>query len=218
VGAQNSGYLTPYSELRSFTIDSAAAVVGFSLLTPADGLVTASRQQTFTWQALPDARAYIFELLTDPVLDTVLDGTSVAYTLPNSSGDYQWRITAFDANNVARFSNTRGLTLDVTPPALPQLTTPAVDDTITVGSAFVWQRGTEADVADADSVYIYSSQQATEPLAGFPLAGLPQSFTLPTDNDSLLVNTQYYWTVTSQDALGNTTAQPDRIRFYLQDN
>lgn len=206
VRALNGSSETPFS-ICNLTIDSTLDLSGQLpvLISPADNYFTTSMSQTFTWQTMPNANNYIFQ---------VLSGGSIIHTqsttLLNSSysfaaeGNYQWRVFAQNATSGSGYS-TRDVTIDQTSPSVPVILLPAQGDTVSNPVLLTWN----SDVGVVgDSIYVYADTNLTI------LTNDDYSTT-----ESYLFNgsagQDYFWRVRSRDAAGNWGAYTVRKKFVV---
>lgn len=220
VQAVNAGYATAFAT-RSFHIDSTGSLGGqtVQLLLPAAGAATNAATLTFSWGALPMAQQYRLAVFPNPrssslpALDSLVGaGTSVTLRLARQSQNYQWKVTALNANSQT-ISATQTFAVDVTPPTAPTLVTPlAATSFLTQPIALSWTR-TASDVAQ-DSVFLYRADQTTL-LTGFPRFSSPATLSLNSSFAPLTTGT-YYWAVRSVDKAGNVGTASAKRAFVLQ--
>lgn len=147
VKAFNNGYSTEYV-IRSLSVDSTTNLSKQILIlkSPANDLATNSLKIKFTWDSLPSATQYQFQLLKPDytiVKDQNVNTTSLELTLP--TGDFKWQVRAQNQQYNSLFSTPRTLTIDTIPPNYSSELKALNDSTIG------WSRDLSAI---GDSIYI----------------------------------------------------------------
>lgn len=149
---------------RQYEVVDTIAPAAPGLLTPGDDVTTNDTTPTFAWQAAdplggsPIAGYTLTITRPGPDLVVPLDGGATSHTLttPLAEGDYDWQVTARDGGGKTKQSPKRGLRIDLSAPAAPNVLFPASptnDDTplLTLagvpGATFNWKvTGPDDDV------------------------------------------------------------------------
>ncbi len=122
--------LSPYSELRSFSVGSLAASTP-SILAPANGILNASATPSFSWSPVAGATAYQFKLADNVALASAIADVSVktaGYALAKTLEEgktYFWAVKAL-APVEGSWSALANFTVKVTPPPPPEPAPPVV--------------------------------------------------------------------------------------------
>ena len=171
-----------------------------ALVSPINGMITNKTDLTFLWQSLTNADAYKFQLgqpdfsnSTFLVEETTVNTDSYSTTL--EEGAYQWRVRAENDLSVTSYT-TYQLTIDLTPPAAPILTSPTSGDTLSLPINLSWTADNDTVM---DTLYVYKDSLITAPILQVPTTGTQYQF-----NDTQF--DQYFWQVRSVDAAGNAGA------------
>jgi hypothetical protein len=216
VRGKNAGYETPWVT-REFKVDSTGNLMNqeIQLLTPTSTSVTNSRTIDFSWQALPMAESYIFQLKSlDGAYDTlvILPKPSVKVRVGNVSREYQWKVTSMNSSS-AKASPTFQFSTDFIPPSAPELVSPREDTVFQHSSpiTLMWKRNAGDGIRD--SLFIFSSDQQTY-RSGYPIAVSAQTITLPMQ--SPFPAGTYFWGVKSVDRAGNAGPLSTKRKFLVQ--
>jgi len=148
---------------------------------------------TFSWGQISNAIGYEIYIATDNsfnniVLYQYLNTTSFTPTTNLPDGTYYWKVRGFNG----RFSPSRKLVIDTTPPAIPTLTSPMDGATLTSTPTFRWTPSAGAvlyEVQFSTDNFTTIYRQHTVRSAGQRLAALPKG--------------SFSWRVRAKDALGN---------------
>jgi len=151
------GRMSQFSDPYTFTVDITPPPVPV-LASPASGSILSTSTPLLSWVASPGAAGYYIKW--DGVAANVGDTTT--YTPTAADGPHTWTVAAYDpVHNVSAYTDTWSLTIDTTPPAVPELQDPPdgsvlATDTIVlswaaatdaVGYVVEWD-GTPVDVGD----------------------------------------------------------------------
>lgn len=176
-----------------YTIIKTAPKTAPLLTSPRVNFGTNNPTPTFSWRKLNDSLGYEIYLATDTSFDNIvlyqyLNAESFTPTTSLPDGTYYWKVRGFNG----RFSATRRLIIDTTPPSIPILTSPMDTAMLNSMPTFRWAPSSGAvlyevqfSIDNFTSVYgartVRSSNQR--------LASLPKG--------------TYYWRVRAKDAYGN---------------
>ncbi|MBL8098101.1 MAG: PQQ-dependent sugar dehydrogenase [Anaerolineales bacterium] len=161
---------------------------------------------TFSWGQVSTAIGYEIYIATDNsfnniVLYQYLNTTSFTPTTNLPDGTYYWKVRGFNG----RFSPSRKLVIDTTPPAIPNLTSPMDGATLTSTPTFRWTPSAGAvlyEVQFSTDNFTSIYRQNTVRSAGQRLAALPKG--------------SFSWRVRAKDALGNWSDWSTIRTFTIQ--
>jgi|GEM_PF-2122728 hypothetical protein len=176
-------------------------------LLPLAGTQLNYQQVDFYWGSVPSVTQYRIQVSSDSTFTTIdvansltvdTNSTGLAIYL-GSAGDYFWRVKAYDwaLPDSSKWSPVRKLTLDMTPPDPPSLSTP-MDGTFTNNMTinFSWFA--------VDSIMSYHLQVSKDAAFGTLVMDIYDLVTTSTSqNLSTYGESQYYWRVESKDSAGN---------------
>jgi uncharacterized repeat protein (TIGR01451 family) len=163
-----------------------------TLLSPADGILTATTSFTLTWSPSPSADVAGYLLDLDGTVTDVGNATDLT-TGVLSDGTYTWTLAAYDTlGNTSTYTDTWSFTIDTTPPTPPTLLSPA-DGTLTNDNTptLTWSASPSADVAG----YLLDLDGSVSDV------GNTTSFTA-----TVLADGTYTWTLAAYDTIGNISA------------
>lgn len=198
---------SPYSDALCFTVDTTAPSAP-SVSTPADNGYLSTTQPSIAGTSEPYAKI-------DVELDGTLSGTAQADASGNwtfvpsalSEASHTVRVRATDrAGNIGAFSTARSFTVQVTPPAAPQVTSPAASGYVSAPRPVI--SGTAAAQSTV-TLYIDSSTPAATMTVG---SSGSWSFTPTSD----LADGAHAITAKATDAAGNTSAL-STLRIFTVD-
>jgi hypothetical protein len=206
VRAVNGSSETDFT-LSNLVIDSTLDLSGQLpvLISPADNYSSSVFSQSFSWQTMPNATNYIFQVLSSgSIIHTEsTTGLSASYTFA-VEGAYQWRVFAQNATSGSGYSS-RSITIDNSSPSAPVLLTPTANDTISNPVSLTWN----SDLSSVtDSIYIYADTNLT--VLTIADISSTQSYTF-----SGTLGEDYFWRVRSKDAAGNWGPYSLRRKFIV---
>jgi hypothetical protein len=207
VKAINNGSETAYTT-NSLTIDSTLDLGSqtVSLSFPVDNYLTNSTFITFSWASIYNATHYRIQLTdqtSSTVFDSLLTATQISLTL--NEGAFTWKVRAENDISTSSYS-IRTIKVDLTPPGVPVIDSPAYGDTSLVPVLLKWHND-QSSVGD--SVFIFADSSLTTNLISVYTTDTSYSFTGVPFND-------YYWRLKSIDAAGNESAFCIISKFYTQ--
>jgi alpha-tubulin suppressor-like RCC1 family protein len=168
-----------------------------TLVIPASGAYTKDTTPDFTWNSATNGVKYRIQIDTSssfphPDQDVTLDAGVLTYTATAlAQGTFYWRVAALNYLDVqGKWSSSRPLIVDITPPNVPTLSSPADNFLVRGTPKYSWSASSDA------SGYIFEygndSTVYTSPLLTIT------SFTPPTQAVG-----DWYWHVLAQDKAGN---------------
>jgi hypothetical protein len=215
VSAYNSSSKTVYS-VSHITIDSSSKLTGetVTLLSPKNNLNTNNQNINFSWDVLPKAESYVFDIKYNSwdgenVINTKT-GKEDTLSLVLEESVYYWGVKAIN-----EFSQTntaiRTFIVDITPPGKPDIENPIINDTVSGQDLLIkWNRpGTQlSDVNDSlllstDSLFKTIDQQ-------FIITGDPQKTV-----NGLSSGKQFVRVITF-DMAGNV-GEATQVRFFIDE-
>ncbi|MEI6520062.1 MAG: C10 family peptidase, partial [bacterium] len=206
----------PWSPTWDFTVSGTPVLQTPVLSLPVDN-ATVTAPVTFTWQSVPTATTYTYQLSAVADMSTLLvnQANVVATTITpavalTAGNTYYWRVQAADnLGKKSPFSTIRQFTVQLPTVPAPILAAPVDASTIPAPITLSWQ-----PVANAVR-YTYALSTTTD--VSNPIA------TASTATTSILISTQmvpgttYYWHVTAIDA-NNTVSPWSSIWSYTVQN
>ncbi|SFC35881.1 hypothetical protein SAMN04487891_109161 [Flagellimonas taeanensis] len=198
-----------------------------NILAPMDSSVVTTNAVGFNWEKVDEATSYRVQIAAPDFENTsqmVLDSVIVEDTLGNVvtridqdlvNGNYAWRVKALNSDYetvfaVSSFQVDGDEELDITPPNIPQLATPANGASLTQYSvSFSWTRQDISGTAERDSIYIFSD----ESLTNLTTKALGANKTYTTS----LASGTFYWYVRAFDAAGNKSDASSTFNFTVAD-
>lgn len=202
----NSISTSSYST-RKITIDSTLDISGQSvvLISPPDNFSTSNLANNFSWQTMPNANNYIFQVLSggSVIYTQSQTTTTTSYTFA-ADGTYQWRVFAQNDFSSSAFS-TNNLSIDNAAPLAPVLLLPAANDSVSNPVAFSWSSDLSST---ADSILIYADTNLVTLVDA-------QLVTSQTHTFNGTVGEDYFWRVRSKDAAGNWGPYAVRRKFIV---
>ena len=153
VKGKNFAYETAYTFPVNFSMEASDELSNQNivLLTPSANLYTNNDNHNFTWNGIPSAETYTFEIIKNlNGQQTILQEPTLTTTSfnPNAStfnedAEYIWKVKAVNATSETVFSQ-RSLFLDRESPNQPALVSPADQETTsTMTVTFNWTNGAD---------------------------------------------------------------------------
>jgi hypothetical protein len=204
VKALNGSSETPYSSFL-LVIDSTADLSSMPLIliSPPNLAVTSNTLIEYRWYGIEIAEGYRLEITNSDGLNEIfIDQTFTDDVVPiqMEEGNYDWRVYASNSTpSVSNWSETRTITIDLTPPTTPILNYPTVSSTVqdTIFE-FLFQSGIDNLTETYDSLWVSTNVLFASPIRQVKIES-NQSY-----SDSLGIGT-YYWRVKTIDLAGNGT-------------
>lgn len=205
----------PYAEARSFRKDwsHSGALLPYPLLPEADATRSAFGSEDFSWESVPGAATYRFEIASDPAIGNVV--YSATTLVPRhtpierlSANQYYWRVTPADSSgNFGQPGPVRAFIFGWSTP--PTLLEPAADVETPFVPTFTW---TAIEAADTYRLEISTQQDF----------GSASAFVTPntefTPEDAFSNDQDYYWRVKAIDYQSNNTAWSEVRRYRVRWN
>ncbi|MBC8756050.1 hypothetical protein H2O64_15335 [Kordia sp. YSTF-M3] len=223
VRGENFAYETAYSFPISFSVIASSDLTNQSVIlnTPTANLYTNSTNILCTWNELPFADSYSFELIknlngqTTEVQQTGITATSysVNTSVFDVDAEYIWKVKAVNATTETTFTS-RSLFLDREAPNQPSLVSPADDEIITtIDIDFNWTLGQDNGNVQSEIESILEISQDAN------FNSIIETITVNNGNSQQVsienVGT-YYWRVRAKDAAQNVSSNSISRSFITQ--
>lgn len=208
IRAMNNGSNTDYVT-RTLTIDSTLDLTYQTVVlsSPADNFITNVLPNSFKWNLLYNATLYQFQLVNKSD-NTILKDTTTARNsvlLNLAEGAYIWKVRAQNVTSSSSYA-LRNITVDITPPDVSTLTSPANDSSSTNPVSLTW---TSDLSAIADSLFIYQDSLKSQAIQKLYQTTTSYNFT------GTIAQT-YFWRLKSVDAAGNWSAYSPVRKFKIK--
>ncbi|MGH3335260.1 MAG: Ig-like domain-containing protein, partial [Nocardioides sp.] len=182
------GELGPWTPGGRFRVDRREV----GLVSPAAGSFESPNGPLFTWDPVGSAVKYTVEARrvggTSSVISQSTPATAWATTSPVADGEYEWRVTAFDASNGSLGSSAwRGFTIDTT---RPTVTKKAPGTRATRGSNFVVTFSEPVRGASSTTMKLYVEGRTT-PLGAVVTTSSDRRKATLNPNSNLVVGKRY---------------------------
>ncbi|GEM_PF-1956008 len=176
------------------------------LTAPRANFQTNNALPKFSWSQVKNAIGYEIYIAADASFNTIvlyqyLNADSFTPSTPLPDGTYYWKVRGFNG----RFSPTRKLVIDTTPPAIPTLTSPMDGANLNSTPTIRWSPSASAvtyEVQISADNFATLYRQHTVRSANYRLAALPPGV--------------YAWRVRAKDALGNWSDWSSIRTFTIQ--
>lgn len=177
-----------------------------TLTLPRANFQTNNALPTFSWRQISNAIGYEIYIATDNsfnniVLHQYLNTVSFTPSTNLPDGTYYWKVRGFNG----RFSPSRKLVIDTTPPATPTLTSPMDGAILTSTPTFRW-------IPSAGAV-LYEVQFSTD---NFTTIYRQHTIRSTSQRLAVLPKDSYSWRVRVKDALGNWSDWSIICTFTIQ--
>ena len=212
VRAENSAWQTQWTknQLQIYSsLDLTRQKV--NLLLP--GLITNTNDLRFQWDGVSNAKSYSLVAYKDQWDGTLaiapikVDTTFLENVL--SDGKYVWGVKAVNSISETLYSQ-KSLIVDTTPPTMPELTSPAYNDTVTNTTiSFTWSSSDLTSGILQDSLKVFSDSTLTKIVKSVVADSKSAEI-------SFTNHTFYYWTVRSVDKAGNAGKTSNAFRFTIK--
>jgi hypothetical protein len=182
------------------------------LRSPKSNAVLNNVTPTFWWSGNASYPSFEIQIASDSKFITVIEtqtvnGTSHTISTPLSEGKYFWRVRVLlPSLQASKWSNASMISIDLTPPAVPQLTSPANSSTTSRKPVtFRWR-----NVKDAITYEFRYDNNSDCASPEYTSVGRLTSITFSTMN-----NGTYYWCVRAKDSAGNWSALSSSNSFTV---
>jgi hypothetical protein len=192
--AKNNGSESGLSVFH-FQIDSSGDLSNQKviLLTPRNGNITDTLEQEFTWQSIPSASEYTFQIYPENstvalLTKIVKNGTATNFTFPSTKATYRWRVFAMNGNIQSPYTEYK-LSIDTTKLVQPIVISPKNDTAVFTNPVQLKWNG----VLNATSYKVQISRDSTYAEAQMDISQVINATSYNFDKATTLVN--YYWRV-----------------------
>lgn len=223
IRAYNGGGSTAYS-VYNLIIDttsdlSTQLVVPIS---PLSGFLTASKEISFSWSAIPAATNYQFQLMngTALVTETTTSRTDYSLAINTTTGSvYSWKVKAYNNSSVSQFNTSQTFTIDLKAPFPPTLTSPVNYASASGTIDLKWTRNAQS-LSDVRYDSIFVATDSTFPDFATVAARVngtvfnTNSFSPPLQPSATLTD-YFFWRVKSVDSVGNGSGFNGWRKFHL---
>lgn len=224
VRAENSAYSSSYSFPETFTIVESDNLSNQQVIlsSPNNGLYTNSSTLTCSWQNLPAAEEYTFQLYNVTsgqilVLEqSNLNTTSLLLNSTNLSeeAEYQWKVKARNMTTETLQSSSRNFYVDRTAPNTPQLVLPInnAEFDLNQNITFQWSIASDTGTIQSSITYIIEFSDTES------FQNISQSSTVNTGSFQESFNSQntHYWRVKATDKAGNIGSYSTPIKVVIK--
>lgn len=223
IKGQNFAYETPYTFPVVFTVTPSDNLSNQTLIltSPSDNIYTNNTTIIFTWNPIPSAISYTFELIKvtgsgdiTVFLEEEIQSTSLELdaVVIDSDAQYKWQVKAVNETSETNFFS-RGFFIDTEAPLVPSLVSPDLDEEFEVGEdiSFSWTFGADPGnvVSSVSSFYEIASDQDFQTIIISDVI-TPTSINLTFENSG-----SYYWRVRGEDEAGNIGGFDQNGKFII---
>ncbi|HKG08719.1 MAG TPA: hypothetical protein VKB19_19775 [Pedobacter sp.] len=214
--AQNGSSVSAYQR-SSFTVHpSSLEEQKVTLIGPGNGYFSNQPPVLLSWNTLFGAREYRLQIdtlsfadETKLVYNNTFSGSQFNFSFPKDQS-YQWRVRAENATENSKWSETRIMSFDKTPPAKPEVITPANGAVLSQPIVLSWK---PVATAKKYKLYVFRSDGTTTYNSTFPLTlgSTSYSFELGQQPGEVV-----FWRVLALDEIGNEGLLTDQRNFSIQ--
>lgn len=223
VKGQNSAYEAPYTFPVVFTVTPSDNLSNQTLIltSPSDNIYTNNTTIIFTWNPIPSAVSYTFELIKvtgsgdiTVFLEEEIQSTSLELdaVVIDSDAQYKWQVKAVNETSETSFFS-RGFFIDTEAPPVPSLVSPDFDEEFEIDEdiSFSWTFGTDPGnvISSISSFYEVASDQDFQTIIVSDMI-TPTSVSLAFENPGT-----YYWRVRGEDEAGNIGGFDQNGKFII---
>lgn len=181
------------------------------LESPEDALETNETDIDFLWQSLGNVNNYHFQLASPDFSSNsfILEDEQMSdnfFLATLSEGTYQWRVRGENDLSVTLYTQ-RSLTIDLTVPDSPILSSPTNADSLNLPILLSWNSDATADI---DSLFVYPDSLVSTPIVQLPIS-TNTSYTF----NNQATNQFYFWRVKSTDKAGNSSSFSSVRKFFV---
>lgn len=208
-GSSHTDYVT-----NNLRIDSTLNMQNQTVIlsTPLNNTYANNLIKFFSWQALPNATSYIFEIDTSNILvDTkIISQASLTYTF-TAQGTYSWHVRGQNSTSTSLSSATHTIIVDTTAPPVPIAVSPLTTTITTSTNPIVFKWDITAATSRFDSTTSCQLQISTDPTFSVIDSTAKDTTMLVTASPMVYnfysktqtLGTIYYWHVRGIDLAGN---------------
>jgi len=225
IKAENNAYQTQYTFPQSFEVVTSLDLSNQTVVlnNPSNNLYTNNTDIIFTWDNLPAATTYTFELLkvsgsgtTTIFIQNDLTQTSLQIdsTVLSVDAEYQWRVKGVNETSETTFS-TRTFYIDTVDPPSPTLLTPTFEEEFNINDVvtFSWDFPNDPGTIDS-AITSYYDISLDENFSNIVESG---NSVITNFNFTFDTAGTYYWRVRGEDDAGNIGAYNLNGKFIINE-
>lgn len=215
IKAKNSAGSTGYTTYN-LTIDTTSNLSNqlVQATNPINNFITGNSTITFNWNPLSSATLYQLQIINASsaiIKDTTTTNTSYYWSNVNG-GSYTWKVRALNGFSISQYNSPQNFTIDITPPTVSVLTSPAhgsfVKDTVDLK----WTRSSTD--TRYDSLYVSIDSAFTSVVSKARVYQTQIKINALSPNLPVVSN-YYWWRVKSIDTVGNKSGFSNQLKFKL---
>ncbi|RYG54869.1 MAG: hypothetical protein EOO01_00190 [Chitinophagaceae bacterium] len=223
VRGENSAYVSTYAFPATFTLIESSDLESQQVIlsSPSTSLYTNNNTLTCTWEALPAAETYTFELVNVTEGNIVVhheeDITGTSFLLDSSyladDAQYQWKVKAVNSLGATQYS-ARSLYKDTVLPNTSVNTLPANNAIQVAGQqvSFAWSEPSDTGTIQSPISYVLEVSNDT----AFSSIILTSAPLITNSYQSTFTATgEYYWRVRAKDQAGNQGSNSAAFKFTV---
>ena len=216
----NEAFDSDCCEIRTITVleNDSDNLVGqiIELQSPSNNTCSNDLAHNFQWEMLPNATQYQFQIANNNSFSNILytqfiSSNQITYTF-EEEGNFFWRVRA-ENEFTQTFTDwaTRILTIDTTPPAIPELIQPIIGDSIILSDQEPDLSWMSEGILNELEVYFSSPDNLIYSLS---------TSLLEIDLDTIPINLEigdYYWKLRTMDKAKNISQDTPLQIFYIKE-
>jgi uncharacterized protein YegP (UPF0339 family) len=214
VRAENGSSVSKYVSSGFIIHESALTEQRVTLIAPGSGYLSSAAGVSLSWNKLFGATEYLLQIDTENfqdetklVYNQVISGDTYLFNFPKD-GVYQWRVRAQNEKETSKWSETRIMTSDKTPPGIPAPQAPVKGAQVAQPVSITWSA---VATAKKYKLYLYKSDGVTG-YTGSPFTLNTNSYAFSLAQPGELV----YWKVLAVDEIGNEGTAAELMNFSIQ--
>lgn len=171
-----------------------------TLVTPIDGITGVNSGTGFSWNSVPEAKLYLFEIASDANFSNIIysretKNTFASYTaLQEGYSTYYWRVRTNNGGNYSTVNNSRSFQNTL---GTPQIISPLDGDSVSIYTKLDWN-----DVTQSTGYRLIVSRISSFGNPNFIMFDEDLTSSEFNITDGLQLNVRYYWKVVAKNALG----------------
>jgi len=216
VRAENGSSVSAY-QTAAFTVHpSSLEEQKVTLMSPGNGYLSNRSAVQLSWNALFGAIQYRLQIDTlnfadedKLVYNQAQNDSQFSFNFPKDQV-YRWRVRGESGTENSKWSESRTMTYDKTPPAKPEIIAPANGAVLTQPVLLSWKA---VSTAKKYKLYLYKSDGTSPYNSSFPLTLTATSYSFEL---SQLQGEVVFWKVMAIDEIGNEGPLTDARNFSIQ--
>ena len=214
VRAENGSSVSKYTSAGFVIHESSLTEQKVTLTAPGSGYLSAAASVSLSWNKLFGASEYLLQIDTENFQDETkliysqaISGDTYLFNFPKDA-TYQWRVRAQNEKETSKWSETRLMTSDKTPPGIPAPQAPVKGAQVTQPVSITWS---SVPTAKKYKLYLYKGDGVTA-YPGSPLMLNTNSYAFNIAQQG----EQVYWKVLALDEIGNEGVASELMNFSIQ--